>query len=253
MHYKDIRLEAQHGIAKITLNRPEKMNALSANLVLELKEAIQSVADRSEYQVVIVTGAGKAFSAGADLQGFADQGQNPDGDQTILEAGIDLMKTMQTMSQVSIAMVNGYCFTGALELLLAFDLIFASSQAQFGDTHCKWGLYPQWGMSQRLPAKVGMLKARELSYTAKAIDAHEAKFMRLVNQVFPHEALETCVWEVAQQIQANSAQTVAAMKELYHYGSHHTLRAGIQYELEAEYQIKDRQQFLADFKKNKQS
>lgn len=253
MNYQDIFVQANDGIVTITLDRPQVMNALSPRLIAELRTAIEQVAQDPTARVLIVTGAGKAFSAGADLKALATTASAGRFDPALAaqmeQDGKQIIHTLQTMPQVAIAMVNGACFTGALELLMAFDLMIAADTAQFGDTHCKWGLVPRWGMSQRLPHLVGILKARELSYTAQAIDAAEAQRIGLINRVVPAEKLveETYAW--AAVIKQNSAQAIAAMKQLYEAGMHTTLREGLNIEEKAQFTINDSAEQLKNFSK----
>lgn len=252
MTYQNILVHQENGVAKVTLNRPEVMNALSPQLVSELKELSQEIAQTPECKVLIVTGAGRAFSAGVDLQALNEniQGGQFSADQ-ILRDGVDFINTLQSMPQVSIAMVNGFCFTGALEFMLGFDLIYAAEEAKIGDTHSKWGIAPKWGMTQRLPQRVGLLKALELSFTAEAITGKEAERIGLVNQAVPLDQLEQKVSEVSEKILSNSAQTIAGMKQLYYQGAHTNLREGLALEYQAEFTINDREEFLRNFRENK--
>lgn len=252
MEFQDILFQKTRGIVKITLNRPSVLNALSPNLVQELKIAAEQVAKDLSAKVLIVTGAGKAFSAGVDLQALNEsiKGGQFSADQ-ILKDGLELMHTLATMPQVSIAMVNGHCYTGAMELMMGFDLIYAADEAQIGDTHAKWGIAPKWGMTQRLPQLVGILKARELSFTTRAVSGQEAEKIGLVNQSVPLAELENYVSEVAQKIEGNSAQTIAAMKKLYYEGWLSTLREGLELEQQSHFIINDREEFLRAFKENK--
>ncbi len=253
MNYENILYrQADNGVVTITLNRPDKMNALSPALVSELKEAAKQVAEDEKAKLLIVTGAGRAFSAGVDLQALnaSIEGGQFKADQILID-GNEFIHTIQTMPKVAIAMVNGFTFTGATEFMLAFDLIYAAEEAKIGDTHAKWGIAPKWGMTQRLPQLVGILKARELSFTTQAVTGKEAERIGLVNKAVPLEKLETTVHEVAAQILDNSAQAVAAMKQLYHEGMHTTLREGLEIEYNAHFDIHDREEFLKEFKKNK--
>lgn len=162
-----------------------------------------------------------------------------------------MIDTIQTMPKVCIAMVHGYCFTGALELALAFDLLYTAEDTQFSDTHTKWGILPKWGMSQRLPQKVGIQKARELSFTAKTFSGKEAEQFGMANKAVPAEKLREYVEEVANAILKNSRQTVAAFKHLYHEGSHTTLKEGLEIETTFDKDITDRTEFLRAFLQNK--
>jgi enoyl-CoA hydratase/carnithine racemase len=155
------------------------------------------------------------------------------------------------MPKVCIAMVHGFCFTGALELALVFDLLYTAEDTQFGDTHTKWGILPRWGMSQRLSQKVGIMKARELSFTAKTFSGKEAEHFGMANKAVPADKLKEHVEGVANDILKNSRQTVGVFKHLYHEGSHTTLREGLKIESRFDMDITDRTEFLRAFLENK--
>jgi enoyl-CoA hydratase len=158
------------------------------------------------------------------------------------------MHILEHCPQVTIAMLNGYCFTGAMEIMMAFDLIVAAEEAKIGDTHTKWGIPPKWGMTQRLQAQVGLRKAKELSFTAKAISGTEAARIGLINKAVPLEGLKETTDTLIAQILENSAQTIAAVKTLYQYGSTHTLREGMIYERDYKMELTDKVDALKDFK-----
>ncbi len=252
MNYQNLIYHQEGAIVKITLNRPDKMNALSPALVQELKEAAKCVAEDDSVKVLIINGAGRAWSAGVDLQALNEsiQGGQFSADQILID-GNEFIHTIQTMPKVAIAMVNGFCYTGATEFMLAFDLIYAAEEAKIGDTHSKWGIAPKWGMTQRLPQMVGILKARELSFTAQPVTGKEAERIGLVNKAVPLAELENTVNEVAAHILNNSAQAIAAMKSLYYQGMNTTLKEGIEIEYKAHFEINDREEFLRNFQENK--
>ncbi len=244
--------QQEGSVLTITLNRPKVMNALSPELVIELHRALKQAKEDAAVKVVLVTGAGRAWSAGVDLKAlnegisggiFTADKIHDDANETI--------QFIQTMPKPCIAVVNGYCFTGALELMMAFDLILAAEEAQIGDTHAKWGILPKWGLSQRLSQLVGPIKARELSFTCKPISGKEAANIGLVNRAVPLAELKAAAHELAQDILNNSAQTIAAMKHLYYAGERTTLQEGLQIEQDFQVAITDRAEFLKNFEKNK--
>lgn len=252
MQYQTLHLNIENNIAHIQLNRPEVLNALSPALVVELKQAFEAAANDDTVSVIILSGAGRAFSAGVDLKEMNESIQGGKFSQNeILQVGNELIQLIQTMPKVCIAMVHGFCFTGALELALAFDLMYVADDTKLGDTHAKWGILPKWGMSQRLPQKVGIMKAREMSFTAKAISGKEAEQYGMANKSVPLENLESYVFDIAKTIASNSLQAVAAFKHLFHEGSHTTLQQGLHIEATFEKDITDRTEFLRDFLKNK--
>ncbi|GAB3511288.1 enoyl-CoA hydratase/isomerase family protein [Emticicia fontis] len=252
MEYQDIIVEEKEAIAIITLNRPAALNALTPLMVKELKQALTDISKRTDIKVVIVKGAGRAFSAGVDLKALNEgiqDGQFKASD--ILQDGNDIAHLLQTMPQPGIVLIHGHCYTGATELMMFFDLILAAEDAKLGDTHTKWGILPKWGMTQRLPKLVGILKAKELSFTAKPITGKEAERIGLVNRALPLEKLEETAFELANEILQNSAQTIAAMKHLYNEGFAKTLEQGLAIEQAFLTNITDRAEFLKNFEKNK--
>lgn len=239
-------------LALLMFNRPEAMNALNPQLITELKDALFAIAADEEIKVVIVTGSGKAWSAGIDLKAMnANISEGQFAADQILKDGDEIIRLLQTMPKVTIAAVNGYCYTGAMELMMAFDMVIAAEEAKIGDTHAKWGVIPKWGMSQRLSQLVGPMKARELSFTCEPISGKEAARIGLVNKAVPLADLDDAVSEMVNKILGNSAETIAAMKHLYFEGEHTTLKDGLQIERAYEVPITDRTEFLKDFVKNK--
>ncbi|MEI6186769.1 MAG: enoyl-CoA hydratase/isomerase family protein, partial [Dehalococcoidia bacterium] len=170
MAYETIIYQAGGGIGRITLNRPQAMNALTPAMLKELKTAVLAAGKDGDVKVIVLTGAGRAFCAGVDLKALGDQKlvNGMVGDILDLPAR-ELINAIRSVPRAVICVVNGFCFTGALEIMLACDIVIASEEAKIGDTHAKWGLRPTWGMSARLPRRVGYLKAKEISFTAEAI------------------------------------------------------------------------------------
>jgi enoyl-CoA hydratase len=252
MPYKTIITVQQEGICHIQLHRPEVLNALNLQLVLELEHALSEAANDETVGVVIVSGAGRAFSAGIDLKEMNESiCEGRFSQDEILQAGLRLIDNVQTMPKVCIAMVHGHCYTGALEIALAFDLMYVADDTKIGDTHARWGILPKWGMSQRLPQKAGIMKAREMSFTAQPISGKEAEQCGIANKSLPADQLYEYVFNIAKTILNNSRQTVAAFKYLYYEGSHATLKEGLKTELAYNPDITDRTEYLRAFLKHK--
>ncbi|MEA4926264.1 MAG: enoyl-CoA hydratase/isomerase family protein [Syntrophomonadaceae bacterium] len=250
MSYNNIIYEVAEGIAWITLNRPEKLNSLSPEMIKEWTEAVQTAANDNTIRAIVVTGAGRAFCTGLDLKSLGQVTLvNGEAGGEIIEVGLNLITALQECPQPVIAMVNGHCYTGGLELLFGFDLIVASQEAKFGDTHAKWGIRPNWGLSQRMPRVVGIMRAKELSFTCRTFSADEAKELGLVNRVVPGEKLKEETIALARQIMQNSAQAIAAFKDLYNQGMSMSLQEGLQYEFDTHYVIEDTNDRLFGFKK----
>jgi enoyl-CoA hydratase len=230
------------GVATITLNRPKALNAITAEMLNLLGTTLDQAATDDNVGVIVLTGAGRAFSAGVDLKALAAR-------PTALGDAGDFLNTpaRAAMPKVVIAKINGFCFTGGLELALGCDLIVAADEAKLADTHAKWGLRPTWGMSQRLIRLIGPTRARELSYTARTFTGAEAAAWGLATRAAPRAQLDEAVAEMAEAILANSAGSVAAYKDLYAHALDTTLDAGLAYEAATTYQINDAGGRLATF------
>jgi enoyl-CoA hydratase/carnithine racemase len=250
MEFENLKYDKKNGIAKLTINRPSVMNSLTPALLKELKAAVEDAGRDKEIGVVVITGEGRAFSAGVDLKALGEHKLERGKVGPILDVPArELIEKIQSIPKVVIAMINGYCFTGALEIVLGCDMAIASEDAKFGDTHAKWGLRPTWGMSQRLPRTVGLLKARELSFTAETIDGREAQRIGLVNMTVPADKLEETTVDLAKKIMANSLDCIAAYKYLYNHGTNLTLEKGLEIEFSSEFDITDTEDRLASFRK----
>lgn len=194
----------------LTLNRPDKLNALGSQLFHELDRHVETLAlAKDDIACVILRGAGRCFSAGHDL---GDIGEGETAEQLAFQSGV--IERLANLPQAVIAAVHGHCYTGALELALAADIILAAESARFADTHAKWALTPVWGMSQRLPRRVGNGKAREIMLGARTYTGAQAATMGLANACVPDDALEQEVRQWAETIAANSAFSIAACKRL---------------------------------------
>lgn len=174
-----------NGVATLILNRPEKLNALSIGLFVELKGHVERLAGEEEtVGVVVLRGAGRCFSAGHDLKDpDSARKPHPNFQANVIEA-------LSNLPQPVVIAVHGYCYTGALELALAGDIIIASRSARFADTHARWGFTPAWGLSQRLPRRIGASKAGEMMFTCRDVDGEEAAAIGLANLCVVDEAFD---------------------------------------------------------------
>jgi len=223
-------------VRTLTLDRPEALNALTPQLLTELAAALEVAAADDAVRVVVLTGTGRAFSAGVDLKALA-AAPPVAGD---VSGGLNgparrVTTLLSTMPKVTIAKVNGFCFTGALELAIACDLFVVAEEAKLGDTHAKWGLRPTWGMSARLVQAVGVVRARELSYTARTIMGSDAFSYGLASHCVPLADLDATVKDLADTIAANSADSIVAYKDLYRNQQDRGLGDGLQFEYDAQY------------------
>ena len=197
------------GLCTLTLDRPDKLNALDTQAFEELDAHLADLEkDEDRIGCVVLRGAGRAFCAGADLEAMGGQ---PDKSPTFKPGVIERLGLLR---QPVIAAVHGVCFTGGLELALACDLILADATARFADTHGKWGFVGAWGISQRLPRRIGTAAAKRMMLTARTVEAAEAKELGLVDILVPEGALDQSVRDLAGEVLANSWFTNFATKRL---------------------------------------
>jgi len=215
-----------NGLATLTLNRPDKLNALTVAVFRELRGHIIDLKSDDTIGCVILRGAGRCFSAGHDLEDIASGEDVPSRGWHS-----ETLRMMEKLPKPVIAAVHGHCYTGAFEVALAADFIVASDTARFGDTHSKWALTPIWGMSQRLPRRVGIATAKKLMFTAEFVKADEALRLGIVEAVFTHDEFEGAVEKLARQILENSAFSHAANKRLLDATDARALDAGLQWEV----------------------
>lgn len=214
------------GIATLTLNRPEQLNALSPSLFVELRAHLEAIAAAPEsIGVVVLTGAGRSFSAGNDIKAIqaGDRAPAP-------HFQAETIDFLENMPQPVIAKVRGHCYTGALELALGCDLLVCSESARFADTHGKWAMTPTWGMSQRLPRRVGPLKAKMMMYTGTPVPGPEAVDLGLASVCVPDDQLDAKVDELARTVAGLSWHTLRGDKRLVNEGQRYTLADGLAYE-----------------------
>ena len=244
----------ENNILTITLNRPEALNAYRPEMLVEIREIIIQTEDDPNVAVIVIEGAGKAFSAGVDLKVL--QGFDPDsgkiGDLFDKPAAL-AWDTFRKSRCPIIAKVHGACFTGALEMALHCDFIFTTQDTKFGDTHAKFGLRPTWGMSQTLSQAIGVRKAKDMSFSARTVLGDEAVRLGIANEaVEDKDALDALVDKRAGQIASNSQASVSAFKDLYNVAqSGLSMDDALKEEFSREYpDIKDTNDRLAGFKKD---
>ena len=193
--------ENHDGAAILTLNRPEKINALSKDLIDRLEEHVEALARETKtIGLVILRGAGGNFSAGHDMKEVLAQVKAHAKPHHYVE----VIEKIANLPQPVISAVQGHCSTGALELALAGDLIVASANARFCDAYARWGLTPIWGLSLRLPHRVGTAKAAEMMFTCSSYSGTDAHEMHLANFVYPDQEFEGRLNALAENILANS-------------------------------------------------
>ncbi len=250
MTYAHIIVEHQAPIATITLNRPDTMNALTPEMLAEVHGALSEIAADPAINVLVMTGAGRAFCAGVDLKALQARGvdlSNGNVGDDLNNGARAVLERIEAMPQATIAKVNGFCFTGGMELMLAFDIAILAEEAKLGDTHAVLGFRPSWGMTQRLPRRVGVQRAKELSFTARTISGVEAARIGLALEAVPRAELDARVDELASAIARNSPGSIQAYKDLYSHAENAGLNAGLDYERDTAYDIPDASQRMADF------
>jgi enoyl-CoA hydratase/carnithine racemase len=241
-----LKIDNDSGIAVLTLNRPQALNAFNQELLEALDAALKAAASDKDIRCVVLTGEGRAFSAGVDLKVLA--GSSISGGSigdTLNDLARNIIKSIETMPKPVIARVNGYCFTGALEIALACDLLVVANEAILGDTHAKVGIRPTWGMTQRLPRAVGIRKAREMAFTAMNVSGKEAASIGLANYAVPLTDLDAKVGALTDAILANSGASIAAYKDLFAAAQDRGLTEGVAFEEEAVYKMGDAKDRIA--------
>src|SRR5882724_7054978 len=219
--------EDQDGLTTLTLNRPEKLNSLNVEMFVELRDHVDRIANETDrVGLVVVRGAGKCFSAGHDLADIA-KGERPPKPNF----QSDTVERLANLPQPVIAAIHGHCYTGALELALAGDILMCGTSATFADTHAKWALMPIWGLSQRLPRRIGTAKAREMMMTCATYTGQEARAMGLVNICVPDDQLDAEILKLCVTIQQNSSFSHRGTKQLLSDTDAMSLAAGLAYEI----------------------
>lgn len=221
----ELLVQREDGFAVVTLNRPEARNALSPQLLLDLCATFRTLQDERDIHAVILTGAGTAFCAGLDLKAMAED-ESGLGVYAI-HAQHDITAAMTAFDRPIIIGVNGVAATGGFELALMGDILLASSEARFADTHCRVGLAPGWGLSQKLARIIGPSRAREAHFTGNFIYAQQAEAWGLVSRVVaPEDLLEACR-KIATDIASCVPETVRVYKQMVNEGLQTDLAAGL--------------------------
>jgi enoyl-CoA hydratase len=213
-----VLVERRGAVAIVTFNRPEAMNALSKALRIEIAKVFSELDKDDDVRAIVLTGAGKAFTAGLDLKELG--GGASVGDAANPEAGsvTDPVTAMDGCRKPIIGAVNGVAITGGFEVALACDIIYASTNARVADTHARVGIMPGWGLSQKLSRLIGIQRAKEISLSGNFIDAKTAYEWGLVNRVFEPEALLPAAIKLAEDIATVPADKAQLYKRLIDEG-----------------------------------
>lgn len=223
-------------VGTVTLNRPDKLNAFFGTMRDEIAEALEGLAGREDVRVVVVTGRGRAFCAGADVAYMADLLEREAWEEAnlLVTAGRRVIRSILEMPKPVIAALNGPAAGGGANLALACDLRIASERAAIGQTFNRIGLAPDWGGSWIVPRLVGRGRAAELFFLAEMIGAEEAERIGLVNRVVPHDELESSVRDLALRLAAKPALPLALAKEALRRSLSASLEEMLDFEVRAQ-------------------
>lgn len=216
MGFKNLSITKDGCVAILTINRPEVLNALNTEVVKELGAAVEALEKDESVYVVVLTGNGKAFVAGADIAEMKDK--NAEEARCFAQLGSQVFRRIELIDKPVIAAVNGYALGGGCELSMACDIIIASENAKFGQPETGLGIIPGFAGTQRLPRIVGAKKAKELIFTARIIGAEEAEKIGLVNKTVPHDELMPCAVEMAKTIASKGQIAVRHAKSAINRG-----------------------------------
>lgn len=232
MEFKNTLYDKKNGIATITINRPQALNALNEETLREISSRLADARNDNDTKVIVITGAGdRAFCAGADLnvmkEATAYEGMH------LSLVGQKLTLEIEEIEKPVIAAINGYALGGGLEVAMACDLRIASENAKLGQPEVNVGLIPGWGGTQRLPRFVGRGKAKELIFTGKSVDAKTAQNLGLVNKVVPLEQLKQTVQELASELMNKPPIAIEFTKQLINNSEEINLKTGLTNEAQA--------------------
>ena len=216
MSYESLIYESRSQVAWITLNRPEALNAMNASLLAELPAAVAAADADPDVWVIVLTGKGRAFCAGADLKNVLRvmNSDDPGAVRRFFEEASGAFARIEACNTPIIAAVNGIAAAGGLELILSCDLVMAAESARIGDAHANYGVIPGGGGTVHLPMKVGPTRAKQLLYTGELLPAATLLHWGLVNEVVPDDQLEAAVTALAERLAAKSPLVLRRMKEL---------------------------------------
>lgn len=228
MKLENLLIEKNEGVSTVRINSPKTMNALNSEVLAELEYVFNQLNEDDETRVIVITGEGKSFVAGADIAYMSTL--TPAQAKKFSEDGSRLFRKIEMLSKVVIAAVNGYALGGGCELAMACDIRIASRKAKFGQPEVGLGIIPGFSGTQRLSRMVGMGRAKELIYSGEHIDAEEAYRIGLVNKVTEKDNLMEETYKLANKIKSNSGIAVKYAKESINRGVETDIETGIAYE-----------------------
>lgn len=232
MSNQSVLYEKRNQTAWIYLNRPEEMNAISKELLYGLADAVQQAESDEDIRVVVLSGKGKAFCAGANLKELMEDLETKHSKEPALLDLVDtLFGRLEKLNKPLIAALNGITLAGGLEIAMTADFIIASEKAKIGDAHANFGVLPGAGGAVKLPRKIGINRAKYLLFTGDFISATEMKEYGLVQEVVPAEELETTVQAIADKISSKSPLVLRKMKQLVTDGMEQPVDIALKQEL----------------------
>jgi 2-(1,2-epoxy-1,2-dihydrophenyl)acetyl-CoA isomerase len=237
--FEHVLLSVEDRVGTVTLNRPDKLNAFAGRMRQEITQALQRMAEDPDVRVIVITGAGRAFCAGADIGYMQKLLEHKDSDAfaKLVDAGRGVVTTIRSTPKPVIASINGAAAGGGANLALACDLRIASDRASIGQTFNRIGLHPDWGGTYFLPRLVGVAKAMELVFTGDMIDAAEAHRIGLVNRVVAADQLETATKELASKLAAKPPLALAMAKRALYQSAHESLERMLDIELDHQLKV----------------
>lgn len=252
MIYENVIVEREGGVGRLTLNRPEKLNAFAGRMREEILEGLKDLGNDSSVRVIVITGAGRGFCSGADVSYLETLLEKKDSErfEELLETGRTVVKRIRKLSIPVVAAVNGPAAGGGLNLALACDIRIASDKATFGQTFARIGLVPDWGGMHFLPRLVGEAKALELMMTGEMIGADEALRIGLVNRVVAAEDLDAETRRLAETLAARPPRSLRLIKRGVYGSLAQTLAQNLDVEIESQlrcFKTKDVREGVAAF------
>ena len=236
MAEENIKIAEDGGIVTVTLNRPERLNALAGYMRRDLAEALEEAGSDPEVRVIVIRGEGRAFCAGGDVHFMAELVERGDAEEfaRLLGAARRVVLAIRQMTKPVVASIEGACAGAGFNLALACDLRIASATARFAQSFVKLGFHPDWGGTYFLPRMVPSNIAAELFFLGDAIDAQKALQLGLINRVVPPDQLEAETRALAERLRDAPAVSIAAAKHAVYAGEHDSLEQMLQYEVDAQ-------------------
>lgn len=223
--FKTLKIQSANNIVRVTISRPEALNALNEQVLTDLMLAFSQIGSTPDMRGVILTGEGKAFVAGADISGM--KGMTLAQSDRFTQLGHGTLRLIETMNIPVLAAVNGFALGGGLELALACDFIYAGQAAKFGLPEVNLGLFPGFGGTQRLPRLIGRNRAKEMIYSARILNAAEAYDWGIVNRVLEDDKLLATAEETMQTILNKAPIAVKLAKRVINEGCDLPLESGL--------------------------